>query len=207
MVDEDRELEEAGLLAKPFEKMTANHPLDFNGFIISLADCGRKEINQHKQIRKIQLLTKTFTKDQYVAQRARGAYIASVSQPQAAFALSYAAQITDPSFDDAQFLNRCLTWQLKGNGLNFVKLDLQTQRIITFTDSSFANNRDQSSQVGYVILLADAQNNANIIHWQSVKYRRVTRSVLASELYALSLAFDVAATIKSTLDQLFSGSA
>ena len=34
--------------------------------------------------------------------------------------------------------------------------------------------------------------------------RRVTRSVLASELYALSLGFDVAATIKSTLDQMFS---
>ena len=33
----------------------------------------------------------------------------------------------------------------------------------------------------------------------------VKKSVLASELYALSLGFDVAATIKSTLDQIFSG--
>ncbi|KAI0996763.1 hypothetical protein K3495_g11423 [Podosphaera aphanis] len=129
----------------------------------------------------------------YVQQRARGAYIATVSQPQAAFALSYAAQVTEPTSNDACFLNRCLLWQTLGKGLNLVELD-----------SSFANNRDLTSQIGYVIVLADANNNANIIHWQSVKCRRVTRSVLASELYALSLGFDISATIKSTIDQIFS---
>ena len=38
------------------------------------------------------------------------------------------------------------------------------QRIVAFTDSSFANNKDLSSQIGYVIALTDTQNNANIIH-------------------------------------------
>ncbi len=56
----------------------------------------------------------------YVAQRARGAYIATVSQPQAAFALSYAAQIIEPIYEDAQYLNRCLSWQLEGRSLTFV---------------------------------------------------------------------------------------
>ena len=98
--------------------------------------------------------------------------------------------------------NKYLDQQRNNNGLTFVKLDLQTLRVIAFTDSSFANNRDHSSQIGYVIVLADADNNANIVHWQSIKCRRVTRSVLASELYALSLGFDTAATIKSTLNQI-----
>lgn len=96
---------------------------------------------------------------------------------------------------------------MEAKGLTFVNTDMGTLRIVAFTDSSFANNKDLSSQIGYVIVLADAQNNANIIHWQSSKRRRVTRSVLASELYALSLGFDVAATIKSTLDQMFPGTA
>lgn len=96
---------------------------------------------------------------------------------------------------------------MKATGLTFVKLDVTTLRIVAFTNSSFANNKNLSSQIGYVIALADAQNNANIIHWQSIKCRRVTRSVLASELYALSLGFDVAATIKSTLNQIFSNTA
>ena len=117
--------------------------------------------------------SKSFTKERYVAQRARGAYISTVSQPQAAFALSYAAQVTEPTYEDAQYLNRCLSWQKEAKGLTFVKTDMRSLRIVAFTDSSFANNKDLSSQIGYVIVLADAQTNANIIHWQSIKCRRL----------------------------------
>ena len=41
--------------------------------------------------------------------------------------------------------------------------------LIVFVDSSFANNRDLSSLIGHVVILADGENNANIIHWSSVK--------------------------------------
>lgn len=205
MVTEEYELEKAHILSKPIEKLTDDHPIEFNGSRIAMIK-GGLAITQKKQIKKIQLLEKTFTKEDDVQQCARGAYIATVSQPQAAFALSYAAQITEPTSDDADFLNRCLLWQTLGKGLNFVELDSSTLRLLAFTDSSFANNRDLTSQIGYVIVLADAKNIANIIHWQSVKCRRVTRSVLASELYALSLGFDIAATKKSTINQIFSHS-
>jgi hypothetical protein len=201
MVEEDLQLQLAKLFAKPVEQLTPEHPIDFNGFIITM-DGSDLTISQDKQIKQIELLQKDFTKSQYVKERARAAYVATVSQPQAAFELSYAAQITEPTYDDVQYLNRCLQWQMKGSGLRFVKLDEKTHRIVTFTDASFANNKDHSSQIGYVIVLADADNNANVIHWQSKKCKRVTRSVLASELYALSLGFDNSGTIKSTLDQI-----
>src|SRR5438045_1930342 len=202
MVKEEEELQKAKFLAKPREKLTANHPLEFNGFVITQSD-NKISITQPEQIKKLNPLpTETFTKDQYIAERARGAYIATISQPQAAFSLSFAAQTTQPTADDTKFLNRCLDQQQNNEGLTFVELDLQTLRVVAFTDSSFANNHDHSSQIGYVIILADAHNNANIIHWQSIKCRRITRSVLASELYALSLGFDTASTIKSTLDQI-----
>ncbi|SLM39182.1 hypothetical protein TSTA_022030 [Lasallia pustulata] len=200
-----KELNGAGLLAKPCKKLTTGHPLEFNGFAITLRNI-ETIINQAKQIKKIQLLSKSFTKEQYIAQQAQDVYIATVSQPQAAFALSYTVQITNPIFDNAQFLSRCLSWQQKGKGLKFVNLNLETLQIVAFTNLSFANNRDHSLQIGYMIVLADLQNNANIIHWQSVKCRHVTRSILASELYTLSLGFNIAATIKSTLDQIFSSS-
>ena len=93
---------------------------------------------------------------------------------------------------------------MKAKGLTFIKLDVKTLRIIAFTDSSFANNKDLSSQIDYVIVLANNQNNANIIHWQSIKCRQVTRSVLAFELYTLSLRFNVTVTIKFTMNQMFS---
>ena len=207
MVLEQEELEKAKFLAKPYKALKTNGHLKFNGLTITLLPDGL-QITQEKQALNIMELDQaSFAKEQYIAQRARGAYLATVSQPQAAFPLSYAAQIVNPAIDDAKYLNKCLKWQQQnaGKGLKFVKLDIHTVRLVVFTDSSFANNRDQSSQIGYVIILADGQNNANIIHWQSVKCKRVTRSVLASELYALSLGFDVASTIKLLLTQILSG--
>ena len=86
-------------------------------------------------------------------------------------------------------------------GLKYVKLDHNDLQLVVFTDSSFANNRDLSSQIGYVICLADS-TRANIIHWSSVKCKRVTRSVLAAELYGMAHGFDIGAVLKSTLTKL-----
>ncbi|SLM35783.1 hypothetical protein PMAA_099740 [Lasallia pustulata] len=69
-----KELNSAGLLAKPCKKLTTEHPLEFNGFAITLRNI-KTIINQAKQIKKIQLLSKSFTKEQYIAQQAQGAYI------------------------------------------------------------------------------------------------------------------------------------
>ena len=91
-------------------------------------------------------------------------------------------------------------------GLEFVILDFATSndklQIIVFTESSFANNSDYSSQIGFVIVMTDGKK-ANVIHWSSVKCKRVTRSVLASELYAMAFGFDVGAAIKATLQGIF----
>jgi hypothetical protein len=94
-------------------------------------------------------------------------------------------------------------WQKEncGRGLRFVQLNPKQLRLITFTDAAFANNTDLSSQIGYIIVLAD-QDNANILHWSSTKCKRVTRSVLASELYAMSNAFDISSAIKCTLEKI-----
>jgi hypothetical protein len=205
MKKEQFELDKAKLLAKPVEQLSHEHPLNFNGFHITLTDEDRIHLSQSKHISRITLLRENFTKNDYVAQRALGAYVATVSQPEASFSLSYAAQITDPTWKDAQALNACLKQQKAGKALTMVKLDESSLRLITFCDASFANNHDMSSQIGFVIVLADKHDNANIIHWQSVKCRRVTRSVLASELYAFAFAFDTAATLKSTTEQLFPG--
>ncbi|EED12273.1 hypothetical protein TSTA_003320 [Talaromyces stipitatus ATCC 10500] len=72
---------------------------------------------------------------------------------------------------------------------------------VIFADSTFANNKDFTSQIGFAIVLANASNNANIVHWSLIKCKRVARSVLASELYAMVHGFDSAASIKSTITQ------
>ncbi len=141
-------------------------------------------------------------KDQYVAQRARAAYIATMCQPEAAFDLSFAAQIVNPKEKDAKALNKRIQWQIDNptRGLHFVQLDLTSLKFVIFTDASFANNYDLSSQIGFVVTLVDSDGKANIIHWSSIKCKRITRSVLASELYAMVHGFDVGAVLKSTME-------
>lgn len=59
-----------------------------------------------------------------------------------------------------------------------------------------------TSQIGYVIILADSRNHANIIDWPSVKCKRVTRSVLAPELHVMALGFNASIAIKATLSKI-----
>ena len=71
-----------------------------------------------------------------------------------------------------------------------------------FVDAAFANNTDLSSQLGYIATLMDDEGTANIIHYSSQKAKRVTRSALAAELYAMMSGFDTAGALKHALDQM-----
>ena len=72
----------------------------------------------------------------------------------------------NPVEDDTKSLNKRLSWQIENadRGLKFVELDVNTLQLLVFTDASFANNKDLSSQIGYVIVLANATKKANIIY-------------------------------------------
>ncbi len=85
--------------------------------------------------------------------------------------------------------------------LRYVKLNQSSLRLMIFTNSIFANNRDLFSQIDYVICLADV-THANILHWSSIKCNRVIRSVFAAELFAMIHEFDVDSILKSILIKL-----
>ena len=78
-------------------------------------------------------------------------------------------------------------------------LDINSLSLLVFIDAFFANNKDLLSQISFVIVLIDRNQSVNVLYWSSIKYKRVTRSVLASELYALAHSFDIGAVIKSTI--------
>lgn len=157
---EQEELHKASFLAKEREELTAETPLKFNGGLIQLTPDGIT-LTQERQCNNLSTIgtkvaastgtrgvTRILTpKDQYIAQRARGAYIASVCQPEASCDLSFAAQVVNPKEDDAKALNKRLAWQIENSdrGLKFVKLDPKTLQLVVFTDASFANNKDLSS--------------------------------------------------------------
>lgn len=71
-------------------------PLKFNGAIISRDKQGLS-VTQPGHIKNLpELDVKNGTKSDYVAERARSAYIAAICRPDATYAFSIASQITEP---------------------------------------------------------------------------------------------------------------
>jgi hypothetical protein len=153
----------------------------------------------------------------YIEQRARGAYIASICQPEAAFDLSTSAQHKEPDEKQCAKLNKRLQWQIDNlqRGLSYMPIELSTAKLMVFVDGSFANNNDLSSQLGFIIMLVNERQGSNndgnsssftiegnTIHWSSTKCKRVTRSVLASEIYAMVNGVDIGLAIATTLQMI-----
>jgi hypothetical protein len=215
---EEKELAEAKFSAKPKDTLSPETPLIFNGCVLTQKEGDvAVELRQKDQGKKLKLIDPKSKdlKQAYMEQRARGAYIATICQPEAAFDLSVAAQHQDPTEADVDALNERIKWQMKNldRGIKYVAIDLSTAKLFVFVDGSFANNKDFSSQIGYEIILANefAQNEefeitGNLIHWSSTKSKRVTRSVLASEIYGMvggvDMAIAIGTTIKMIMDQL-----
>ena len=211
---EEEMLQQAKLRAKPKTILSESQPIEFNGGKVTY-DGNAIHLQQKGQAKGLRTidLSANDAAQQYVEQRARGAYIASVCQPEAAFDLSIAAQTTTPEQDDIKALNARIQWQIDNaaQGLSYVPLNLKDAKLFIFTDGSFANNKDLSSQLGFLIVLATESRTTepdtfeiygNIVHWNSIKCKRVTRSVLASELYGMVGGFDNAIALGTTLKQI-----
>ena len=92
-----------------------------------------------------------------MAQRARGAYIATVYQPESLYNLSFTAQVTDPQEANVKQLNKRIQWQIDNTtrGLTFMPLDISSLSLLIFINASFTNNKDLSSQIGFIIILTN----------------------------------------------------
>ena len=147
---------------------------------------------------------KLISKNQYVIQRARNAYVISICQFEAFFDLAYAAQVINVISNNIALLNKRLTWQIenKSRKLKYVKFDFNSLRLVVFIDSFYVNNRNFIFQIDYVICLIDASDRVNILHWFSIKCKRIIWNVLAFELYELIHKFDFETTLKAIIKKI-----
>lgn len=86
--------------------------------------------------------------------------------------------------------------------LSYTKIDLKSLFILTYTDSSFQNNHDYSSQLGFMISLADKLKNCCIIHYSSYRSKRVARSSMAAASLAFADGFENAFIIQHNLQMI-----
>ena len=211
---EQRELRKAGFTAKPRTELTVTTSLEFNGGRLTLEGdvIVYRQKDQAAKLSTVPRESDPTYLQRYVEQRARGAYIASLCQPEAAYDLAIAAQTTTPGADDITQLNKRIQWQMDNaeRGLRYVDIDLRTAKLITFADGSHGSNKDLSSQLGYVTMIGNETRRdhrtvtfrGNIIHWQSAKIKRVVRSSLAAEIYAVATASDLTIAISTTLQRI-----
>jgi hypothetical protein len=94
-------------------------------------------------------------------------------------------------------------------GLDYIFIKLNIMKLFAFVDALFANNQNLSSQIGYIIVLGNEKNTeetfiifGNFAHWFSVKCKRITRSVFASEIYAIAYGVNIAVAIGTIVDKI-----
>jgi hypothetical protein len=145
---EQEQLDAAKLRAKPKTVLSEHNLIKFNRGRISISQ-GKITLTQKGQAAYLRTIDQAAENaaQQYVVQRARGAYIVLVCQLEAAFDLLTAAQTTTPGPEDFKNLNVRIQWQIDNldRGLMFVPLKLKDSKLFIFTNRLFANNKDLSS--------------------------------------------------------------
>ena len=157
------------------------------------------------QAEKLEKLVEPMTDEQAVSVRAQIQYIAATTRPDLASASHLlASDVRHPDHTTFRRLRKLVTYvqETKNIGLRFMPLDEASLRIVLFTDASFGNGADLSSQFGFIIVAMDASGNPNVTHYGSRKSRRVTRSVMAAEVLALVNGFDNAFVANYSLEEM-----
>ena len=85
-------------------------------------------------------------------------------------------------------------------------INFPTAKLFVFVNRLFVNNKDFSSQLGYKIIITNKfirENDfiiySNLIYQSLTKSKRVTRSVLALEIYGMVSGVNMAIVIGTTL--------
>jgi hypothetical protein len=106
----DSELQKAQLTAKPRDKLSVKSSLMFNRCAVTIEPNNTIHLTQKDQEKKIQPVNKKEDDPQqeYLKQRAYGAYIAFICQPEALFDLSVTAQHQNLTTADICTLNKRL---------------------------------------------------------------------------------------------------
>ena len=199
--------EKCKLTHKKFEmKPDSALPSEYAGFQIS-KDGDALLIDQLHYLRKLEALPLDATFGDFRSARMKLAWLAH-TRPDCLFHISQLAQVTSDRFESDK-RNIIKQYNLAAKLAKEQKYFLRTPhlnrepiRVVGFSDASFANNHDLSSQLGYIIMLVDDTGTMAPIHFKSYKARRIARSAMAAEVIAFSDMSDVAVTLSSEISLL-----
>ncbi|PVH68735.1 hypothetical protein DL98DRAFT_554728 [Cadophora sp. DSE1049] len=98
--------------------------------------------------------------------------------------------------------------------ISYALLDTSQLQLFVFVNGLFANNKNLSSQLGYVMILRNETPGSlsygdnsftlkgNLLHTFSTKSKKVIRSVLVSEIYGIISGVNITIAINSTIKKI-----
>ena len=126
-------------------------------------------------------------------------WLSTQSRADLSFGTSWSARRNGKATkEDARFLNQVVKMAKdhKDAGLFYPRgsVDLATATILVFADSAFANVESVKSQYGQIVAVTNAPDDyvkgrydkGIVLSWGSATVKRVVRSTLAAEAYAVS---------------------
>ena len=154
----------------------------------------KSNVRKQPYISKLEKLPISVIFDQFRMMRHMLAWVAN-SPPDVISGVSILSQVSSTVFEerDVTKINSIInhlhdTEEIK---LEQITPDKDTLKMMIYCDGSFSTNDKISSQFGYIILLADKNNRANIMHFSNKKSKLIVRSVLGAETIGLSNAVDM----------------
>lgn len=82
-------------------------------------------------------------------------------------------------------------------------LDEGSMNLRFYSDASFVTNEDQSTLLGYIVLLCGKDEMCHILDYSSKKCKRVPRFILGGELFAFTEGYNSAYMIQHDLQQIW----
>jgi hypothetical protein len=149
--------------------------IKFGGVQIGRDPDGTLRLSHQAYIENLSNIKADLHNDIASVRTARGkvSWIATWTRPDAAFAMGGPSQITSENINSeatksSNDLNDNLKKTVKRN-LIFCKLDVKSLHVVFYSDASFADNLDLSSQIGGIILLKDKHGYVHVLLWFSKK--------------------------------------
>jgi len=157
------EMEFVGVQVKTSRRLPRTFTLDQTAYVASLT-----------------LLTTGASYERFTSVRAAVAWVGH-TRPDLGCAINKAAQVSKATYEPRHVnaLNKAIRAAQASPSLelHYPPLDRTTLQLRAYADASFATNDDQSSQLGFIILLVDGRGRAHVLSFSSRKSRRVVRSV------------------------------
>ena len=93
------------------------------------------------------------------------------ARPDLCCATAMASQVTENTFCERSIstINKVINHlkSTKNTTMSYHPLDMDSLRLVVFSDAAFTNSMNLSSQLGYILLLADGNYNCHVIHFCS----------------------------------------